>query len=328
MNILNYTENESHWSKDDILPKYIKQALDSTEEQDFVFTITVQGHGSYPEEKVLTNPKITVSGAATEEENNQWEYYVNQLYETDQMIGELLEDLENRGEDSIVVLYGDHLPTMGLQAEDLKSRYLYNTNYVIWDNIGLEEKDQNLAAYQLMSEVMDQAGIHSGTIFNYHQERRKTRNYLQDLEVLQYDILYGKQYCYQGNPIITEGHMEMGIADVTISDIISKYDGTYILLGDNLTQNSRIYVNGEKQSSNFYSNARIDLIDCELQEGDTIEISQVGSSNTIFRTSQTYTYYKAMLWDPDEAETDMEKEKSNAEIAEKAQKNITSTDQE
>ena len=59
---------------------------------------------------------------------------------------------------------------MGLQAEDLKSRYLYNTNYVIWDNIGLEQQDKNIPAYQIMSEVFERLGIHSGTIFNYHQE--------------------------------------------------------------------------------------------------------------------------------------------------------------
>jgi hypothetical protein len=91
---------------------------------------------------------------------------------------------------------------MGLEAKDLKSRYLYNTNYVIWDNIGLEEKDQNLPTYQLISEVFEQLDIHSGTVFNYHQERRESTDYLADLELLQYDILYGEQYVYDGEPPI------------------------------------------------------------------------------------------------------------------------------
>ena len=55
----------------------------------------------------------------------------------DQFVGDLIKAVEERNEPSVVVFYGDHLPTMGLTAEDLKSRYLYNTNYVIWDNIGL-----------------------------------------------------------------------------------------------------------------------------------------------------------------------------------------------
>lgn len=45
---------------------------------------------------------------------------------------------------------------------------------------------------------MDRAGIHEGTVFRYHQARRNTRNYQVDLETLQYDVLYGKQYSYDG----------------------------------------------------------------------------------------------------------------------------------
>ena len=54
---------------------------------------------------------------------------------------------------------------MGLEAKDMKSKYLYNTNYVIWDNIGLEKKDGNYAAYQIMAEVFDRLDIHTGTCF-------------------------------------------------------------------------------------------------------------------------------------------------------------------
>ena len=70
---------------------------------------------------------------------------------------------------------------MGLTAEDLKSRYLYNTNYVIWDNIGLEQQDRNIPAYQLMADVMNRPDIHSGTLFNYHQQRQNSKNYLSEL---------------------------------------------------------------------------------------------------------------------------------------------------
>ncbi len=60
------------------------------EQQDFVFCISVQGHGDYPAEKVLENPRITVSGIEDEGRTNAWEYYVNQLYEMDQFIREHL----------------------------------------------------------------------------------------------------------------------------------------------------------------------------------------------------------------------------------------------
>ena len=305
MNILQTTENG--WSKDDILLTHIKDALDSTEQEDFVFTVSVQGHGNYPEPQVIENPKIKVEGIEDEALKNKWEYYVNQVYEMDQFVGDLIKAVEERNEPSVVVFYGDHLPTMGLKAEDLKSRYLYNTNYVIWDNIGLQKDDKNIPAYQLMSEVLNRLDIHSGTVFNYHQQRKGTKNYLSDLELLQYDILYGKQYVYNGKAPITEGHMVMGIRNVSLSSIVPQLNSGYSLYGENFTKYSRVYVNGEKQKSSFLNNTRINLSETELKDGDVIQVGQVGSSDTIFRMSDKYTYQNGQLVKQEGTATDKSK---------------------
>ena len=293
MNILQTTENG--WAKDDILVQHILEAMDTTDQQDFVFGISVQGHGDYPETQLIENPKIKVEGIEDEALKNKWEYYVNQVYEMDAFAGKLVKAIEKRGEPSVVVFYGDHLPTMGLEARDLKSRYLYNTNYVIWDNIGLEKEDRNIPAYQIMADVFERLDIHSGTVFNYHQQRRKTKDYLADLELLQYDILYGKQFVYHGEKPIVEGHMQMGVKDVTLQDIVPHLNEGYSLYGQNFTKNSKVYVNGDKQKSSFLNNTRIELPETELQEGDVIVVSQVGSSNTIFRSSCQYLYKEGKL---------------------------------
>ena len=316
MNILQVTENG--WAKDGILTEHIKNAMDSTEQQDFVFGITVQGHGDYPEEKVLENPRIRVQGIEDEGRTNAWEYYVNQLYETDQFIADLIGMLEEREEETVLVLYGDHLPTMGLEAKDLKGRYLYNTNYVIWDNIGLKKEDKNLTAYQIMADVFDRLDIHSGTVFNYHQNRRKTKNYLADLELLQYDILYGKQYVYGGesnNPVHT-GYMHMGVLDTIVTDIVPTLQDTYSLYGQNFTQNSKVYVNDEKQSAKFLNNTRLDLEKTKLKNGDRIKVCQVGSSNRIFRESAEWIFYEGKLVTPEQYEA-AEQAKKAAEEADK-----------
>lgn len=294
MNILQTTENG--WAKDEVLVDHIMEAMDTTEGQDFVFTVSVQGHGDYPEEQVIANPKIKVEGIEDEALKNKWEYYVNQVYEMDQFAGDLIEAVEKRNEPTVVVFYGDHLPTMGLTAEDLKSRYLYNTNYVIWDNIGLEKEDKNIPSYRIMSEVFKRLDIHSGTVFNYHQERGNTKNYLSDLELLQYDILYGNQYVYEdsGKPI-TSGHMVMGVRDVSLSKIVAKLDGGYSLYGENFTKQSKVYVNGEKMESRFLNNTRIDISNVELKDNDVICVKQMGSSNTTFRRSDYYVYQNGEL---------------------------------
>lgn len=305
MNVMQTTENG--WAKDEILTQHIMEAMDTTKQEDFVFTVSVQGHGNYPETQVIENPKIKVEGIEDEALKNKWEYYVNQVYEMDQFVGDLIKAVEERNEPSVVVFYGDHLPTMGLKAEDLKSRYLYNTNYVIWDNIGLQKDDKNIPAYQLMSEVLNRLDIHSGTVFNYHQQRKGTKNYLSDLELLQYDILYGKQYVYNGKAPITEGHMVMGIRNVSLSSIVPQLNSGYSLYGENFTKYSRVYVNGEKQKSSFLNNTRINLSETELKDGDVIQVGQVGSSDTIFRMSDKYTYQNGQLVKQEGTATDKSK---------------------
>ena len=113
-------------------------------------------------------------------------------------------------------MYGDHLPTMGLPVEDMENRYLFQTEYVIWDNMELEKKDANIAAYQMAAEVMNRVGIHEGNVFRYHQARRQTKNYQADLEMLQYDILYGKQYVYDGENPYQKEKLHLGVEEVTL----------------------------------------------------------------------------------------------------------------
>ena len=288
-------QNPLGWVKDSVLTDEIIKCLDSTDSPDYVYTISVQGHGDYPSEPILDNPSITVSGSPTDELNCKWEYYVNQIHEMDQFVKELTDALADYPEDVILVMYGDHLPTMGLTVEDLKNKYLFQTEYVIWDNMGLKKSDRNIPAYQIMADVFDRVGFHTGSVFNYHQQRRQTKNYLSDLELLQYDMLYGEGYIYQGETPKIGGYMEMGVKDVYITDLVSHLDGAYSIYGEHFTKYSKVYINGEKQKSTFLNNTRIDLKESTLKEGDVVEISQVGSSNTIFRTSAAYVYYDGKL---------------------------------
>ena len=290
---MNFDMTPNGWAKDDVLIPHIQDCLDSTEHQDFVFTITVQGHGSYPEKKVIDEPHLYAWGTPTAEKNNQWEYYSNQVYEMDQFAKNLVDMMDKRGEPAVVVFYGDHLPTLGLTEADMKSESLFNTNYVIWDNIGLEKKDGTIPTYQLVSEVMDRIGLHGGTIFNYHQERKNDADqadYLMDLELLQYDILYGKQYVYDGEPVITKGNIEMGKRDTEILYVTESLDGEYTVVGENFTKWTYVYINGEKQARKFVNENTMKLTKSDLDEWDIVTVSQVGSSNTIFRTSEEYVY--------------------------------------
>ena len=78
----------------------------------------------------------------------------------------------------------------------------------------------------------------------------------------------------------------MGVNDAAVTELVSQLDGTYSIYGENFTKQSKVYINGEKQSSTFLNNTRIDLKEASLEDGDILQVCQVGSSNTIFRVIQ------------------------------------------
>lgn len=296
MNIQEYTPLGS-WPTDDILVGETVKAMDATPDQsDFVYTITVQGHGDYPTDKVLPNPEIKVSGAADEASNNQWEYYVNMIHEVDKFIKNLTDSLNARGEDTIVVFFGDHLPSLGLEDADMATGTTFKTKYATWNNFGLEKKDADLAAYELLANVTNDMGIHEGTIFTYEQNAldkgiSHTEEYLTGLNQLQYDLLYGNRYAYGGADLYPATDLVMGVEETGISDIWPSATGAYAtIIGRNFTRWSKVYVNGEKVDTVFLNSSRLRISLDDVSDGDTVVVNQMGSSNTVFRSSNEFVF--------------------------------------
>ena len=277
------------WVKDHILTDEIFKAMESTEGPDYVYTISVQGHGDYPTEPVLYNPTIKVTGAENQERNYAWEYYVNQLYEMDQFIKELTDRLEEFDERVVLVMYGDHLPTMDLKVEDMKNRYLFQTKYVMWSNFKMKEKDKNLAAYQMVAEVFNRLGIHEGTVFNYHQTRKGTRNYQLDLQSLQYDILYGDRYVYNRENPFEATKLQLGVYPSVFTSIEPAGENSYFVNGENFTASSRLEVNKELMETRFISPTQLLVQNLELEDGDVLDVATQSNSSTKKVLSRTET---------------------------------------
>lgn len=121
---------------------------------------------------------------------------------------------------------------MGLEDSDMKSGDIYKTKYVTWNNMGLKKQDADLYAYQLMASITDSTGIHEGTILNYHQTQMNNTDhtaYLDGLDNLQYDILYGNRYCYDGKDKYPATDIVMGIDDVTVSETSDSIGGSEVI---------------------------------------------------------------------------------------------------
>lgn len=295
MDITEYTPIGT-WPTDDILIGEVEKSLNYTPDQpDFVYTITVEGHGAYPEEKVLDNPEIVVTGPEDEGLRNQWEYYVNQIHQVDDFIGDLIDMLSKRDEKTFVVMFGDHLPTMNLTEEDMTTGSLFLTQYATWNNFGLEKDDKDMTAYQLLADMLDDLGIHTGTMFTYHQNREDyalEEEYQAGMELLQYDILYGKHYVYDGGNPYPATEIVMGTQDVCLESIREEGDYFY-LTGENFTKWSKLYVNGEKVSTKYISSNELRVNKKEIPEGfSKLVVNQVGSSASVFRSSNEMKFMR------------------------------------
>ena len=85
---------------------------------------------------------------------NNIDYYVNQIHEMDIFIKDLISMVESIDEPSMIVFYGDHLPSLNLKADKLKSNSLTATPYVIWDNFNLPKEDKDLQSYEISSHIL------------------------------------------------------------------------------------------------------------------------------------------------------------------------------
>ncbi|MDO4833409.1 MAG: LTA synthase family protein [Bacillota bacterium] len=282
----NVVKTPKNWAKDALLTENIIDALDSTEGPDYIYTISVQGHGKYPSEEVLTDPAIRVTKAPDEEKKWGYEYYANQVYEMDIFVKELTEALENYGEDVVLVFYGDHLPALDMTEEELKTGDLYKTQYVVWSNFGMQKQDEDVATYEISAHMFKRLGISAGMMTKYHQNYEGKDNYKENLEALSYDMLYGKQYIYGGKNPYKPTDMKMGVKEIKIEKIV-KIGENYYIKGENFTEYSKISLDG-KVLKTVYLGPTILALNEEVDSKDVskMKVSQVEKNKEILSTTE------------------------------------------
>ena len=276
------------WAKDKILTSQIMDALKSTKQKDYIYTISVQGHGQYPSEKLLSDPDIKVTAAPDETAKNKYEYYANEVHEMDEFIHDLTTKLADYDEKVLLVMYGDHIPALDIAEENYAAKDLFQTQYVIWSNYEMDKKDKDVAAYQLSSEVLDRAGIHVGTTTLYHQlHDHDAPDYLSGLKALGYDMIYGEHYIYGGYNPFKPSDMQLGVKEIKIDKVV-EVGGKYYIKGRNFTEMSRITLNGEPLETVYLSSSLLGLLeDVNVEDASDMKVSQIDrNTSTIISTTE------------------------------------------
>jgi len=279
--------NDLGWAKDSVLTAEILKALDSTPGQDFIYAISVQGHGNYPSSDIRDEYEIAVSGDFSEEDLAAMRYYVNEIREMDAFLKDLIAALKKNGAPTLLVVYGDHLPALNISEEDLGGCGLFQTEYAIWSNFYLEAADRDLCTYQLSAYVMSLLGYDNGVLTKLHQSAADGEDYSAALEMLEYDMLYGEHNVYGGIEALEPTEMAMGTAAVRVESVLEREDAVCVL-GENFTPWTRIYVNDEELDTRFVDSSTLLTDKLTLSPGDTVYAAQVSEVGIILSRSEPF----------------------------------------
>ena len=293
------------WPKDEILVGEIIDTLSITQERDFVMAVSVQGHGKYPPASLPEGDKYPIEATFIDgklegglSDISVLSYYVSQLKEMDEFLRQLVEALEEYPEEVMLVMYGDHLPSLSISPADLSNEDIFQTEYVIYTNYEIEteyDAPGDLEAFQLGAVAMEIAGLHRGILTRYHQSMRGSEDYMEKLWKLSYDMLGddGDRFVYDGNkeryPAV---NMQMGIHPIEITDV--DYDletGLLTVNGTNFTRWSQIELDGEDlYAETVWVNSSQLTLQLDETLFETLRVVQYSPNGEILSATKAYVY--------------------------------------
>lgn len=289
-----YEKNERGWVKDTVLTDYIKKALESTQSSDLVYTIAVQGHSAYPTDSLkLYDFPIKVSGKLNDKDKNQLYYYANQIKETDDFIGDIMDMVDNMKEETLVVFYSDHMPGLSLFKNEDNDLDPYEAPFAFYGNFEIQKFDfDKTEAYNIGTLAMLQAGIEYGPLEKFHAYLGSDKNYEKYEQLLEYDILFGKSYYLKDDEKCAENKMKMGIDDVVVSSV-GKEKGNTIIKGINFTSNSSVYINDKKVDTVFVNDTTLKIKSNNY--GDSLIVKQLGRNDGYLSESNEFSLNGTIL---------------------------------
>lgn len=123
--------------------------LNSNEDPQFIFDVTMQNHSGYTTGLIPADQRVEleIDGMSDMEINE----YVSLIQESDKALSSFIEQLRNMDRKVIVVFFGDHQPYFPSRFNDLwftgedeavHQERLWQTDYIIWANYDVAGNDQ------------------------------------------------------------------------------------------------------------------------------------------------------------------------------------------
>jgi len=100
------------FASDDALTRYIIKEADNTDQPFFFFAVTLQGHGPYERNRYVKNTIEVDAPTLSDASTSALATYTQGVKESDQSLKMLMDWAKKRKRETIIVLFGDHLPPL------------------------------------------------------------------------------------------------------------------------------------------------------------------------------------------------------------------------
>ncbi|MBQ3424687.1 MAG: LTA synthase family protein [Clostridia bacterium] len=278
------------WARDAGLTEEILTALDTTESRDLIYCVAVETHGKYAETYEPKPGDIEVLSLPEAIPLAPFENFINALPGTDGFLRDMTLALLRFDEPTVVVAFGDHLPALEIENDMLSTGSVYASRYVIWNNFGGHFEAPDLEAYRLNANLLKQLGFTGGVVTKLHQSvdpQEAGPEYLEKLELLEYDMLYGDRQAFEGDFPYQPADMRLGSRDIRIAGASREYH-RLLVTGENFTEFSRILA-GEQPLDTLYIDSEHIVARVEDgQEITEIRVAQVDRDGVELSRTEAY----------------------------------------
>ncbi|MGH0669371.1 LTA synthase family protein [Bacillus paranthracis] len=213
------------------MSKEIIAELEKQKQPTFIHVVTMQNHFPFTEGRFGEN-LIEISGLENEESKGELETYTEGLRRSDEALQYLIEQLDNLDRPTLLVFFGDHLPSLGTNKSFYKENgYITNektpserlamaqTPLLMYANFDMPNDNLGVVSPIYFSNlIFDYAGLNKSLFYQFlsafykeipvlrdelkvdkngeviNDLTKKQKEMLEQYKMLQYDLLVGNQY--------------------------------------------------------------------------------------------------------------------------------------
>ena len=227
----------SYLTDDTLIDEVIDTLETHQDKPNFIFGITMENHQSYgktaPEDIVIEVKNDRLDSDVLDSVVT----YTQGAYFADAALRRLVDYIDSREKDTIILFFGDHLPTLGSnqaafnQAGNVdisdgysfeEKMYLYSTPFLFYANYDIDYAlmhitDNNISTYNMLSLLAEMTGTkmtpymlylrdnfeflpYYNVRLSYPYLKNEQADFINSMKLITYDRVAGKRYSVSGQP--------------------------------------------------------------------------------------------------------------------------------